>query len=118
VKQLSRFLFTAAILLVSLLIYNGQKGEDITRQGEHPNIEHIELQAEICITRFTSASVLSFWRNSGVIIEPPAGNLNDPEYLIRLKIQTQIHQELKPGLDFQSDPYLQHHSPYEDQLIA
>ena len=117
-KLLSRFLFTAAILLVSLMIFNGQKNEDPTRVRENPDIEHIELQAEICFTRIASSSIFSYQRNSGERIVPASESFNDPEYLIRLKIQIKIHHELLPELDHQSGHFLQHHSPFEDPLIA
>jgi hypothetical protein len=118
VKHLSRFLFSAAILLVSLMIFNGQKSEDPTRVSENPDIERIELQAEICFTRIASSSVSSYQRNSGESIVPVLDSFNDPEYLIRLKIQMQVHQELLPELAHKSGHFLQHHSPFEDPLIA
>ena len=117
-KHLFRLLFTGAILLVSLMIYNGQKNEDISQAREHPDIEHFELQAEICFTRTASATTLSYWRTSGEIRVPTSEHLNDPEYLLLLKKQMQIHHDLKPELGYQSGHYLQHHSPFEDPLIA
>jgi len=111
-------LFTGAILMVSLIILNGQKNEDIPQEREHPDIEHIELQAEICFPRIASSSVLSYWRSTGVIMVPVLDNLSDPECLLSFKNQMRIHRELKPELDFQSGHYLQHHSPFEDPLIA
>jgi hypothetical protein len=118
VRHLFRFLFTGAILMVSLMIYNGQKGEDITQQEEHPNIEHIELQAEICSIRIASSSGLSNWQSTGASIVPAKYNTDDPGYKLRLKHQIQIHRELLPELDYQSGHYLQHHSSFEDPLIA
>jgi hypothetical protein len=118
VNHLFRFLFTAAILLVSLMIFNGQKGEDITRQGEHADIEHIELQAEICFMRIASASGQSNWRSTGASILPVSSNTNDSEYQLRLKNQMQIHREFLPELDYQSGHYLQHYTSFEDPLIA
>ena len=100
------------------MIYNGQKGENITRQGEHPNIEHIEQQAEICSIHIASSSGLSAWRRSGESIVAASYNADDPGYKLRLKRQMQIHRELLPELDYQSGHYLQHHSSSEDPLIA
>ena len=117
-KYLFRFLFTGAILLVSLMIFNGQKNEDLAQAREHPDIEHIELQAEICFMRIASSSVFSYWRSTGVIMVPVSDNLYDPGYLLRLKIQTQIHRELKPELNYHSGHYLQHQSPFEEPPIA
>ena len=117
-KHLFRFLFTGAILLASLIILNSQKSEDIARHGEHPDIEHIELQAEICSIRIASSSGLSSWRNSVAIEVPVSDHCSDSEYLLRLKNQMQIHRELLPELGHQSGHYLQHHSPFEDPLIA
>jgi len=111
-------LFTAAILLVSLMIFNGQKNEDFAQAGEHPDIEHIELQAEICFLRIASSSVLSNWRSTGAIMVPVLDNFHDPECLLRFKNQMRIHRELLPELAYQSGHYLQHHSPFEDPLIA
>ena len=111
-------MFAGAILLVSLMIFNGQKNEDFAQAKEHPHIEHLELQAEICFARTTSATTLSFWRISGEISLPVSEHLNDPEYLLRLKKQMQIHRDLKPVLSYQSGHYFQHHSPFEDPLIA
>jgi len=118
VKHLSRFLFTGAILLVSLMIFNGQKGESVTQTRENPDIEHIELQAEICFTRIASSSVLSNWRSTGASNVPAKYNTDDPGYKLRLKHQIQVHRELLPELDYQSGHYLQHHSSFEDPLIA
>ena len=117
-KHLFRILFTGTILLVSLIIFNGQKDEDIARHGEHPDIEYIELQAEICSIRIASSSGLSFWRNSVAIKVPVSDHFKDAEYLLRLKNQMEIHRELLPELDRQSGHYLQNHSPFEDPLIA
>jgi len=118
VKHLFRLLFTGVILLVSLMIFNGQKNEDTSQAREHPDIEHIDLQAEICFEHFASSPVLSSWRNTGASILPVSNNPDDPEYQIRLKNQMRIHRELLPELDFQSGHYLQHHSPFEDPQIA
>ena len=118
VKHLSHFLFTAAILLASLMIYNGQKNEDPTKVRENPDIAHTELQAEICFTRIASASVGIYQRNSAERIIPTSGSFNNPDYLIRLKIQMKTHRELLPELGYQSGHFLQHHSPFEDPLIA
>ena len=111
-------MFTAAILLASLMIFNGQKSEDPTRVSENLDIENIELQAEICFTRIASSSVSSYQRNSGERIVPVSESFNDPEYLIRLKILMKIHREFLPELDNQSGHFLQHHSPFEDPLVA
>jgi len=118
VKHLFRILFTAAILLVSLMIFNGQKSEDLTRASENPDIERIELQAEICFMRIASASGQSNWRSPGAGIVPVSSNTNDSEYQIRLKHQMQIHREFLPELVYQSGHYLQHHTSFEDPLIA
>lgn len=100
------------------MIFNGQKNEDFAQAREHPDIEHLELQAEICFARTTSATTFSFWRTSGEICVPVSEHPNDPEYLLRLKKQMQIHRDLKPELGYQSGHYLQHHSPFEDPLIT
>ena len=92
--------------------------EDISQVREHPDIEHIELQAEICFLRIASSSVLSYWRSTGVIMAPVLDNLYNPECLLRLKNQMRIHLDLKPELEHQSGHYLQHQSPFEDPLIA
>ena len=118
VKHLFRLLFTGAILLVSLMIFNGQKSEGLSPGNEHPDIELAGSQAEICFARTTSATTLSYWRTSGEISVPVSEHLNDPEYLLRLKKQMQIHRELKPELGYQSGHFLQHHSPFEDPLIS
>ena len=115
-KHYFHFLFTGAVLLVSLMIFNGQKELCDTHATSNPDIEHIDLLAEICSTQIASTSVPSYWHNSG--------NLNHLEYLntvehqIRLKTQMQIHLELKPGLDFQSGQNLHPHSRYEDPTAA
>ncbi|NOR34552.1 MAG: hypothetical protein GQ579_07725 [Bacteroidales bacterium] len=117
-KYLFRLLFTGAILLVSLMIFNGQKSEGLSPGNEHPDIELAGSQAEICFARTTSATTLSYWRSSGEIRVPSSEHLNDPEYLVLLKKQMQIHRDLKPELGYQSGHYLQHHSPFEDPLIS
>jgi len=118
VKHLFRILFTGAILLVSLIIFNAQKSEDIARQGEPPDIEYIELQSAYCSIRIASSSGFHSWRNSVAIKVPVSDQCNDSEFLLRLKNQMEIHRELLPELDHQSGHYLQHHSPFEDPLIA
>lgn len=111
-------MFTGAILLVSLMIFNGQKNEALSPGNTYPDIELAGSQAEICFARTTSATTLSHWRTSEEISVAVSEHLNNPAYLLRLKKQMQIHRDLKPELDYQSGHYLQHHSPFEDPLIA
>jgi len=100
------------------MIFNGQKNEDFAQAREHPDIEHVELQAEICFMRIASSSVLSYMRNTRAIMVQVLDSFHDPEYLLRFKNQIRIHREILPELAYQSGQYLQHHSPFEDPLIA
>ena len=117
-------MFTGAVLLVALMIFNDQKSECVTQETGRPDIEHIELLAEVCSNQLASSSVPSHWRYSGVIIEAISGKfnsikyLNSVEHLIRFNTQMQIHLELKPDLDFQTGQNLHHYSGYEDPPVA
>jgi len=100
------------------MIFNGQKNEDFIQTTEHPDIEHVALQAEICFVRIASSSVLSYWRSTEAIMVQVLDSFHDPEYQLRFKNQMRIHQEILPELAHQSGQYLQHHSPFEDPLLA
>lgn len=117
-------MFTGAVLLVSLMIFNGQKDESNTRVTANPDIEHITLTAEIASPQIASTSVSSYWRNSGILSEPVSDYLQYLEYLnfvehqIRLKAQMQIHQELKPGINIQSGQLLHYRPRYDDPPVS
>ena len=117
-------MFSGALLLVALMIFNGQKSECVTQETGNPDIERIELLAEVCSNQLASSSVPSYWHYSRVIIEAISGKftsieyLNSVEDLIRFNTQMQIHLELKPGLDFQSGQNLHHRSRYDDPPVS
>jgi len=117
-------MFSCALLLVALMIFNGQKSECVTQETGNPDIERIELLAEVCSNQLASSSVPSYWRYSRVIIEAISGNFNHLEYLnlaehqIRIKAQMQIHLELKPVIYFQSGQNLHHRSRYDDPPVS
>lgn len=117
-------MFTGAVLLVALMIFNGQKSECDTLETGNPDIEHIDLQAEVCSNQTAASSVPSYLRYSGVVIEAISGKFNSIEYLnsveqlIRYNTQMQIHLELKPDLDFQSGQNLHHRSRYDDPPVS
>ena len=117
-------MFSGALLLGSLIVFNGQKSECDTLETGNPDIEHIDLQAEVCSNKTAASSVPSYRHNSGVVYESISGNLNHLEYLnlakhlIRIKAQMQIHLELKPVIGFQTGRNLHHRSRYDDPPIS
>ena len=117
-KHLFRFLFTGAILLVSLLIFNNQKGEYPSKERENPDTALVELHAEICFTRIASSSILSFPRHSPELWVISSDQIKDTEFLMRQKIQMHIHQEIKPDLSSQSGTKPLLLFPFEDPLLA
>lgn len=118
VKHLFRFLFTGAILLASLIIYNGQKNEDLSECSDHREVEHVELQAAFNPVQIVSSPGQLISRSAGTSILPSSSDRDDFKYQLHLKKQMQIHRELLPELDHQSGHYLQYHSPFEDPLIS
>jgi len=118
VKHLFRFIFTGALLLASLIIFNDQKNENLAQQSDQWDIEHVDSEAEICSIRTSSTSGLSGWRNSVTINVPISDHFKDTEYLHRIRNQMRIHRELLPELNDRSGHYLQRHPSFEDPLIA
>jgi len=124
VKHYFHFLFAFALLLGSLIVFNVQKPECFTLVSENPDIEHVELLAEVPSGNAAASSVQSIRPNSGIIHEFISGKLKQPEnrnfadHRVRMKTQMQIHLDLKPVLSKQSGPYLYHRSSYDDPLAS
>jgi hypothetical protein len=119
VKHYFHFLFTGALLLGSLILFNNQKSECPNYAMEDRAIEHIELQAELP-SRFSAESLVQIYRHDpGIVPESIPDKLRKLESMNnasrRMRIrQMHIHLGLKPALDKQSGQYLHHRSSYDD----
>jgi hypothetical protein len=117
-------MFACVLLLSSLILFNNQKSECLSQARENPEIEHIELLAELPSSNATESSVQSNRHNSGIVHEFISGKLKQLEYRnfahhqVRMKTQMQIHLDLKPVLSKHSGPYLYHRSSYDDPLAS
>ena len=119
-KHLGHILFAFALLLGLLIISHHQKGENARHEGEPPDLEHIEIAAEIHAFRIkesrtqpsSSLSALTS-RIFGEKFRDPA-DLNHSSYQVLIKIQQDIFLELKPVIDFRSGQYHYYPSTYGD----
>jgi len=116
-------MFATALLLGSLILFNSQKSESTRQVAEIPDIEYIDLQAEVP-SNTAAASLVPSKQSSGTVLESITGKLKHPEYLnfaahqVLIKTQIQIHLELKHLIGFQSDTYLHHRSSYDDPPLS
>jgi hypothetical protein len=120
VKHYFQYLFTAAVLLVALMIHNGQKDEYADYISGNPVTQHVELLAELSPNQlpgyispsYNQGPVLvneSIWRHHKAL-----EYLNSADYQTQLKTQMQIHLGFKPVLDFQSGQNLYLPSRFAD----
>ena len=113
-------MFAGVLLLGSLILFNNQKSECLTQLRENPEIEHIELLAEVPPSNAPESSVQSNRKYSGIVHEFISAKLKQLEYRnitdhqVRMKTQMQIHLELLPVLGIQSGQDLHHRSSYDD----
>ncbi len=123
-KHYFQFIFAGVLLLGSLILFNNQKSECLTQLRENPEIEHIELLAEVPPSNVPESSVQSNSKSSGIVHEFISGKLKQLEYRkftdhqVRMKTQMQIHLDLKPVLSKQSGPFLYYRSSYDDPLAS
>jgi len=123
VKHYFHFLFTGALLLGSLILFNNQKSECTNIAKEIPAIEHIAFEAELPSRYAAESSVQISRLDPGIVLE------SSPEKLRQLKSlnyssqrahtrQMQIHLGLKPVLYKQSGQYLHHRSSHDDPPLC
>ncbi|MEA3460339.1 MAG: hypothetical protein U9R49_00580 [Bacteroidota bacterium] len=123
-KLYFHFLFSCALLLGSLIVFNVQKPESLTLVSENPDIEHVELQAEINSNQTSASSVPSIRLSLKESFELVTGNLKHLEYLssadhlARIKMQVLIHLEIKPVLGTQSGQDHHQSHRYEDPPLS
>jgi len=123
VKHYFRYLVTGAVLLVALIIFNDKKSELPSTGTETPEIEQVELLAELCSTPFARFTDPSYWL-SAIVKEFFSGRFKikafkdfaSPQTL--LKAQIRIYLEHKSDLEFQSDQYLHHHTSREEPPLT
>jgi hypothetical protein len=112
-------MFTGALLLLALLIFDAQKNESCIQVADNPNIELTRLFAEVCPKQASVSYGPSSKHNSEVIPESISGALKHLEHLslakhqVCIKTQKQIHLELKPLINKQSGQSLRHRSRYD-----
>jgi len=123
VKNYFQYLFTGALLLVALIIFNRQDSEGTTQDRDTPDIAQIELLAEVNSSQFANSAVPPF-RLTVAVNESFSGNLHRRKFQYfashqtLYKAQKQLYLELKPDLDFQSGLYLYHHPRFGDPPVA
>jgi hypothetical protein len=124
VKYYFQYLFTAAVLLVALLIYNGQKNECTDHISGNPVTQHVELLAELSLNQLPGYTSPSYNQGPVLVNESIQSHqkgleyLNSAAYQTQLKTQMQIHLGLKPDLDFQSGQNLYQPSRFADPPSA
>jgi len=124
VKSYFHFLFIGAVLLGSLIIFNNQQGESVSRLTDNHDPLHTQLLAEICSTRIATSIIPSQKHITNPDDELVSGNLKHLEYLnstehqARIKTQMQIHLELLPVLGIQSGQYLHYNSRSDDPPLS
>lgn len=124
-KNYFRYLLTGALLLVALIISHDQKSEFHTAGIETPEIEQVELLAEVSASqsvRYTDPS--SYRLYTALVKESFSERFNIYAFQdfasnqALLKVQTQIYLELKPALEIQSGQYKHHHSMFGDPPVV
>jgi len=116
VKLYFHFIFACALLLGSLIIFNSQKSESNLQENEPIAVEHITLQAKLPASYSISSLAQSYRHYSGIENKLEAGwqrqieSQKCTEHELGIKVQRQIHFELKPVVDTQSGKLL--HPPY------
>lgn len=116
-------MFTGAVLLVALIIFNSQENKHSTQGADTPDIEQIELLAEVYSNPFTGSTIPSY-RLTVVVSKSFSGNLNHSEYQHFASHQTlfiaqkHLYLELKSDLEFQSGQYLHYHPRFGDPPVA
>ena len=123
-KHHFHFLFAAALLLGSLILFNNQKSECLSQLNENPQIEHMELLAEIPSRNATESRVQSDRYIWEIVYKFISRQFRHPESLdykehqVCMKRQMQIHLELKPLIAKLSGPYLLHRPSYDDPPVS
>ena len=123
-KHYFQFLFLAAILLGSLIVFNYQKVESASQLTETPDLVQTELMAELPSSQLAASTLLSYRHNPEIAYESISGNLrhleslNSADYQVRSKTLKEIHLELLPVLGIQSGQYFPHHPGSEDPPLS
>ena len=118
-KHYFQYLFTAVVLLVALMIFNGQKDGCANHISGNPLNQHVELLAELSSSQLPGYTSPSYNQGSVLVNESIQGHhiaheyLNSSAYQTLLKTQMEIHLDLKPELVFQSGQILHHPSRIE-----
>jgi hypothetical protein len=124
VKSYFQFLLTGALLLVGLMLYNGQRPENADRTTDHQDYIQVDQQAEVCFSQMFGSSVPSFPLVVKADYRSPSDHPNRPEIIHfstvqnQYKSQMQVHLDLKPGLSVQSGQNLHRFSSYGDPPLA
>lgn len=117
-------IFTGALLLGSLIIFNARDNECTTQLTANPDTEPIELLAELCSNRANASSPYSFRHNPLAEHESVSGKLSRSACLdleenqLRVKTQTLIFLELKPSILFQTSLNVHPLSGTDDPPVA
>ena len=117
-------MFSGALLLVALMIFNGQKNESSIQVADNPDIELAKFLSEVCSNQTAASYGPSNRHNSEVIPESISGDLKHLEYAnlaehqVSIKAQKQIHLGLRPLIDKQSGQSLRHRSSYDDPPLS
>jgi len=124
VKHNFQFLFLAAILLGSLIVFNNQKGESASQLTKTPDLVQTELMAELPSGQLAASTLLSYRHNPEIALESISGNLrhleslNSANYQVRCKTLMEIYLELLPVLGIQSGQFFHHHPGSHDPPLS
>ena len=119
-KHRFHILIALALLIGSLIIFHHLNSASVGQAAEVPDLEHIELAAEVPALRINDSRIqpdISYPVGRSLLC---SANLRDPaspdtvSFQVSIKIQRDIYQELRPVLDFGSGQYLYHPSAYGD----
>ena len=115
-KHHFHFLFAAALLLGSLILFNNQKSECLSELKENPQIEHMELLAESLVQSDRPVTGIVYKISSRKLRQSKSPDLKVLQ--VCMKRQMQIHLELKPVIAKLSGPYLLHRPSYDEPPVS
>lgn len=119
-KHHFHIIFAGALLLGSLILFHNQNSEDLEQISALPDLEDIELAAELPLLRFFEYRIHPDRHYSIQVHKFNTGKQRNPAYYnthllqMRLKMQMDMYLELKANLDFRWGQYFCHPASFDD----
>jgi len=117
-------MFATALLLGSLILFNGRGPEAAKLAVQAPAMELMELQAELCSIHSNVSPRISYRLHPGI----PGWSFSDKHHQpadlypganqVRIKKQIQIHLGLKPLISKQSGLNIHHRTHCDDPPVS